>query len=233
MQAHKYISAAILIIAVLHFIFVFPMIRVHHIGVFITGALTAAAMVLLIVLCHTITKNKHLNLLVHRLLTLVMGSLYNRTYLDLFCGIDQNISNQLNLKFEEKGAIMKYGIYFAYWTKEWQADYKYYIQKVKKLGFDVLEISCMALRSVYLRDEQLLDLKKCAEDHGIIMTAGYGPTKEQNLCSGDPAVVKRGMDFFKGLLPRLQLMDIKVLGGGLYSLLAIGSGGLRWTKKPT
>ena len=39
---------------------------------------------------------------------------------------------------------MKYGIYFAYWTKEWQADYKYYIQKVKKLGFDVLEISCMA-----------------------------------------------------------------------------------------
>ena len=25
------------------------------------------------------------------------------------------------------------------------------------------------------------------------------------------------MDFFKGLLPRLQLMDIKVLGGGLYS----------------
>ncbi len=73
MQAHKYISAAILIIAVLHFIFVFPMIRVHHIGVFITGALTAAAMVLLIVLCHTITKNKHLNLLVHRLLTLVMA----------------------------------------------------------------------------------------------------------------------------------------------------------------
>ncbi|GKH34365.1 sugar phosphate isomerase/epimerase [Muricomes sp. OA1] len=112
---------------------------------------------------------------------------------------------------------MKYGIYFAYWTKEWQADYKYYIQKVKKLGFDVLEISCMALRNVYLKDEQLLDLKKCAEDQGIIMTAGYGPTKEQNLCSGDPAVVKRGMDFFKGLLPRLQLMDIKVLGGGLYS----------------
>ncbi len=75
----------------------------------------------------------------------------------------------------------------------------------------------MALRNVYLKDEQLLDLKKCAEDQGIIMTAGYGPTKEQNLCSGDRAVVKRGMDFFKGLLPRLQLMDIKVLGGGLYS----------------
>ena len=67
----------------------------------------------------------------------------------------------------------------------------------QKAGIDVLEISCMALRSVYLKDEQLLDLKKCAEDQGIIMTAGYGPTKEQNLCSGDPAVVKRGMDFLR------------------------------------
>ncbi len=73
MQAHKYISAAILVIAVLHFIFVFPMIKVHHIGVFITGALTATVMVLLIVLCHTITKNKRLNLLVHRFLTVVMA----------------------------------------------------------------------------------------------------------------------------------------------------------------
>ncbi len=49
------------------------MIKVHHIGVFITGALTAAVMVLLIVLCHTITKNKRLNLLVHRFLTVVMA----------------------------------------------------------------------------------------------------------------------------------------------------------------
>lgn len=34
---------------------------------------------------------------------------------------------------------MKYGIYFAYWTKEWFADYKKYMDKVSALGFDVLE----------------------------------------------------------------------------------------------
>ena len=52
---------------------------------------------------------------------------------------------------------MKYGIYFAYWTKEWFADYKKYMDKVSALGFDVLEISCAALRDVYTTKEQLID----------------------------------------------------------------------------
>ena len=28
---------------------------------------------------------------------------------------------------------MKYGIYYAYWEKEWNGDYKYYIDKISKL----------------------------------------------------------------------------------------------------
>ncbi len=112
---------------------------------------------------------------------------------------------------------MLYGIYNAYWTHEWSANYEYYIPKVKKLGFDVLEISCAALTRDYATDEKICDLKKCADDNGIVLTAGYGPTKEQNLCSSDEAVVKKAMAFFEMILPKLQMMDIKVLGGGLYS----------------
>lgn len=112
---------------------------------------------------------------------------------------------------------MLYGIYNAYWTHEWSANYEYYIPKVKKLGFDVLEISCAALTRDYATDEKIRDLKKCADDNGIILTAGYGPTKEQNLCSADEEVVKKAMEFFEMILPKLEMMDIKVLGGGLYS----------------
>lgn len=112
---------------------------------------------------------------------------------------------------------MKYGIYNAYWTHEWSADYEYYIPKVKKLGFDVLEISCAALTSDYASDAKIRNLKQCADDNGIILTAGYGPTKEQNLCSSDPEVVEKAMEFFKMILPKLQKMDIHILGGGLYS----------------
>ena len=112
---------------------------------------------------------------------------------------------------------MLYGIYNAYWTHEWSANYEYYIPKVKELGFDVLEISCAALTRDYATDAKIRDLKKCADDNGIVLTAGYGPTKEQNISSSDPAVVKKAMDFFAMIMPKLEMMDIKVLGGGLYS----------------
>ncbi len=42
---------------------------------------------------------------------------------------------------------MKYGIYFAYWEKEWETDYLPYLERVKRLGFDILEISCAALQN--------------------------------------------------------------------------------------
>ena len=55
---------------------------------------------------------------------------------------------------------MKYGMYAPYWTHEWTSDYEYFIPKVKKLGFDVLEISCAALVEKYVTDAQFLELKK-------------------------------------------------------------------------
>ena len=118
---------------------------------------------------------------------------------------------------KKEETIVKYGIYAPYWTHEWTSDYEYFIPKVKKLGFDVLEISCAALVEKYVTDAQLLELKKVADDNGIVLTSGYGPTKAQNICSSDPEVVKKAMDFFQNLLPKLQLMDIHILGGGLYS----------------
>ena len=112
---------------------------------------------------------------------------------------------------------MKYGIYAPYWTHEWATENEHYIPKVKKLGFDVLEISCVNLIQKYTSDEQILELKECAAEHGVTLTSGYGPTKEQNICSDDPEVVARAMDFFQNLLPKLQLLGVKILGGGLYS----------------
>ena len=52
---------------------------------------------------------------------------------------------------------MKYGIYYAYWEKEWNGDYKYYIDKISKLGFDILEISCAMLKDI--SDEKLKELR--------------------------------------------------------------------------
>ena len=43
---------------------------------------------------------------------------------------------------------MKYGIYYAYWEKQWGADYEPYIEKVSRLGFDILEVSCAGMKDM-------------------------------------------------------------------------------------
>ena len=35
----------------------------------------------------------------------------------------------------------KIGIYYAFWTHDWDADFVPYVAKVKKLGFDILEVN--------------------------------------------------------------------------------------------
>lgn len=110
---------------------------------------------------------------------------------------------------------MKYGIYFAYWEKEWNADQKSYISKVKKLGFDVLEISCAMLKAI--STQELMEMKKMAADAGITLTAGYGPGANENLASANEDVVKNAVAFYTDILKKLEILEIHTLGGGIYS----------------
>ena len=89
---------------------------------------------------------------------------------------------------------MKFGIYYAYWEDEWRADYRKYITKVAKLGFDCLEIACTPLLGY--STEQLSELRKMAADNGIFLTAGHGPSADQNLASADPAIAENAKNYF-------------------------------------
>lgn len=110
---------------------------------------------------------------------------------------------------------MKIGIYYAYWENEWRADYLKYIPKVKKLGFDVLEIACTPIPEMSRRE--LDELRRCAADNGIILTAGHGPSAGQNLASEDEGTVRSAIDFYTDLLQRLDILGIRTIGGGIYS----------------
>ena len=110
---------------------------------------------------------------------------------------------------------MKYGIYFAYWEKEWNADQASYIKKVKDLGFDGLEISCAMLKGI--SNDRLIEMRKMAEDAGVTLTAGYGPGPSENLGSQDPAIQKNAIEFFTDILKKLEILNIHTIGGGIYS----------------
>lgn len=123
--------------------------------------------------------------------------------------------NRCRLNGRKGRVMMKYGIYFAYWEKEWNADQKAYISKVKELGFDVLEISCAMLKDI--TQAELLEMKNMAQDAGITLTAGYGPAANENLASADRKIAQNAVVFFTDILKKLEVLDIHTLGGGIYS----------------
>ena len=110
---------------------------------------------------------------------------------------------------------MKYGIYYAYWEKEWAADYTQYVKKAEKLGFDILEIGASPLPD-YIQ-EQIRLLRQCAKDSGVTLTAGYGPTFEHNMGSSDPAIREKASEWFKRLFEVMGQLEISKIGGALYS----------------
>jgi D-psicose/D-tagatose/L-ribulose 3-epimerase len=110
---------------------------------------------------------------------------------------------------------MKHGIYYSYWEKEWSAKFGPYVEKVAKLGFDVIEVAAHHINSY--SDAELATIRQASKDNGITLTAGIGPTKEKNLSSPDADVRKAGKAFFEQTLTNVAKLDIKSIGGALHS----------------
>jgi len=117
---------------------------------------------------------------------------------------------------------MKYGIYYAYWERQWGGDYIKYPGKVGNLGFDILEISCAGLAEMPAL--KVRDLAAAASDSGIELSGGYGPRPEENIASPDTAVVNNTFEFWKRTFDVLARLGIKTVGGGLYSYWPVDFG---------
>ncbi len=107
---------------------------------------------------------------------------------------------------------MKFGIYYAFWEHDWNADYIPYVRKVKDLGFDILEISGAGLSE--RSDEYMRTLRDTAKDNNIILTCGYGPRPQDNIAVENR---KEALSFYNTLFSKLEVADIHLIGGGLYS----------------
>ncbi len=110
---------------------------------------------------------------------------------------------------------MKFGIYYAYWEHEWGGNFLPYIEKCKRLGFDVLEVACGAF---HLENEEYFrELKKCAEHNGMLLSGGYGPRPEHNLAATDSAAVEKAFAFYADVFKKMEIAGIDRIGGALYS----------------
>lgn len=110
---------------------------------------------------------------------------------------------------------MKYGIYYAYWESEWGGEFAPYISRVKRLGFDILEVAC---GNFYLEaDAFFRELKHVSAAEDIILTGGYGPRAEHNLATSDRAKAEESFRFYADMFRKMELAGIRAIGGALYS----------------
>ena len=110
---------------------------------------------------------------------------------------------------------MKFGIYYAYWEKQWGGDYLRYPEKVASLGFDLLEISCAGVAD--MTDRQLGELRASADGCGIAMSGNYGPRPCEDITSADRAVVENAFEFWGRTFEALEKLRISFVAGALYS----------------
>ena len=110
---------------------------------------------------------------------------------------------------------MKYGIYFAYWVREYVDEFTQFIPRAKKDGFDILEIGAFDL--VKQNDAYFEHLNEAAKEYDMILTAGYGPSRQYNIASKDTAAVEKALVFYENMFRQLQKANIHSIGGGLYS----------------
>lgn len=109
----------------------------------------------------------------------------------------------------------KVGIYYAYWTHDWDADFHPFIDKVADLGFDILEVNSGTVANMTSEERQ--SLKAHADDKNIILTYCVGLPHEYDIASEDKAVREAGIAFLKKMAEAVGEMGGGNIGGIIYS----------------
>ena len=103
--------------------------------------------------------------------------------------------------------MRKIGIYYAFWTHNWVADFFPFIPKVKSLGYDILEVHSGILAD--WTEAKRLDLSKAADDEGIQLSYGLGNSAENDVSSPDEKIRQNGLQYMTSLIQAIGRM-----GGG-------------------
>lgn len=110
---------------------------------------------------------------------------------------------------------MKQGVRCSYWGKDAKTHVTYFIDKVSRLGFDVLELEAgMVMERT---DEQLRMLRQYAADRGIVLTVGGGSLRSRSLCDPDAAVRNAGLTWRTKLIEKMEILGAEIVCGPMHS----------------
>ncbi len=107
------------------------------------------------------------------------------------------------------------GIFYAYWTHEWDVDFIPYIAKVKRLGFDLLELNGGSVATMDSRTR--LKIRQEADQAGIALSYGIGLQKKYDVSSLNEGTRQNGVAFMKAMIDGIREMGGGMVGGTVHS----------------
>lgn len=110
---------------------------------------------------------------------------------------------------------MKFGTLYSYWEKEWKTDYLECLKRIKKAGFDVMELGAPHL--LEMSDSYITELKAAAKDLGLEISSNVGPAKKYDTASRDSEVRKAGIDFLSSIMKQMEKLGSTKLVGVTYT----------------
>lgn len=109
----------------------------------------------------------------------------------------------------------KLGIFVNFWEKSWTIDYKYYIDKVKRLGYDILEFQAQPL--LEMTDVQCREIKKYADNLGIKLSYSLGLNPKYDVANPDKAVRDGGVEYLSNIVRKIAVMEGELFSGVTYA----------------
>lgn len=110
--------------------------------------------------------------------------------------------------------MSKIGIYYAYWTHEWDADFHPFIDKVSGLGFDILEINAGTVAR--MSTEERRSLKAHADERNLILTYCIGLPHEYDIASADATARQKGIAYLQQMAQAVGEIGGGKIGGIIY-----------------
>ncbi len=108
----------------------------------------------------------------------------------------------------------KLGIFVNFWEKSWTINYKYYIDKMVKLGFDILEFQAQPL--LEMTNEECRAIKKYADERGIKLSYSLGLNKLYDVANRDRYVRAGGVKYLSEIVEKIAVMEGELFSGVTY-----------------
>jgi len=107
------------------------------------------------------------------------------------------------------------GIYYAFWTQEWEADFLPFVPKVKQLGFDQLEVNGGTVARMSPAERTALG--SAARDQGVKLSYGIGLPADYDLSSLDEGVRRNGLGLMRKMIDAVGDMGGGTICGTVHS----------------